>query len=107
MNTTLTAFTAPRLSRFIEPGLYTGLAVALIGRIFYFEGVIDSYDASLVFAGEIIGLMASCAARPVTAAVQKMMNGRWSGHTAQTFSLARRSRGEVRDAYRKETRRAA
>ena len=74
---TTTNVLAWRLVRYFELVLYASLAALLISKTFTFTAPLTTQDALLVLLGETLGIMASCAASPLTAAL-----GAWMGRNS-------------------------
>lgn len=95
-----------RSFRVFEPGMYAVLAAALISPIFVADGVVTVREITLLMAGVVSGLLASCAAAPLAALVGYLRGTRtqWTARTAEILPLVRRNR-DVRTG--DDTRRAA
>ncbi len=107
MNAKSMMLNTPRFFRVIEPGLYALCAAVLIGQMLLIEGVVSQREAGLAIAGVVFGLLASCAAAPLTALVQTLRASRDAllARTAEILPFIRRS--NQTDAAQEEPRRAA
>lgn len=58
-------FDTVRIGRFVETAVYAGLAVVLIGQIFFHQGPVTLKDAAQVMLGAVFGLLACCSCGPL------------------------------------------
>lgn len=50
----------------VEPSVYAALAAVLIGQIFIAHGLVTRPEMEMAMTGEVLGVMAVCAAAPLT-----------------------------------------
>ena len=79
-----------RLVRYLEVALYASLATLLISKIFTFTAPLTTQDSLLVLLGEVLGIMASCTASPLTAAL-----GSWAERNGRVVEKVIKSTANI------------
>lgn len=106
MNAILMAVKSPRFFRRSEPVAYALLAGVLIGQVFLLDSMVTAREAAIVITGEVFGLMAACAAAPLTTLLQSLRTGGGS-RALQTADILPFVRGRSAADGEGDSRRAA
>lgn len=108
MNTNDTRLVSSGFARVAEPGIYALLAAILIGPLLFLDGFMTGREAAMALVGAAFGLLASCAAAPVTCLIGSLRRqpASWIVQTAEILPFIRR-RSSTTDQRPDHERRAA